>query len=251
MQTGRDHTQNQPRRRYCAIAVNRCKWYSGAILALLMFATACTPTQSGGEGSWIHRAEFAPSNHGTNGFADNAPGYMHITWIDSRASRNEYFYSGYVEWDVRVGLGFRLRDDARERLKHRANFIIAAGFSLGPRHHVEVQHIDGRPVDIALDYFDAYGRIVFPNPGGLAAWRLLNQDEEWSTHVASTWIGLGEKPEPGIYRMRLKADSWGDAEGMVIDDSWHTFIITEVGDKPTSLDDLPWYDLPESPREDD
>ena len=90
---------------------------------------------------------------------------------------------------------------------------------------------------------------MFSQPGGFVERRVLSEDDQWSTQIAATIVGLDQIPEPGLYRMRFKADALGDAEGMVIDDSWHTFFIAEVSDDLTPQKDLPWYDLRVPPIE--
>ena len=174
-------------------------------------------------------------------------GSMQIAWIDSRASRSEY-ESGYEKWSLWVGVGFRLQHDASRPLMRRiSRFSHSIWHS--PRKHVEVEHLDGRPVELAVRFEDRHQAIVFYQQGGFIQRRVLSEDDQWSTQIAAATVGLGQRPEPGLYRMRFKAGAFGNAEGMVIDDSWHSFFIAEVSDDPTPQKDLPWYDLRVPPIE--
>lgn len=218
-----------------------------AVLAVscTLALAACHADQS------VVSADFStvvPASFSEHAASEQAAGSMHLAWIDTHAFRTEF--GGYTQWNVDVGLCFQFRNGAYQRLKGFINITLPSTMFHSPKECVQVQRIDGQPVAVAPDFYDRHNEIVEVQTHFVAQ-RTLADEEGGRTHIGLTSIALGEELKPGIYRMRLKANAWQNADDLVIDDSWQSFIITDSNARRTPVEELPWYDLPKPEAEDE
>lgn len=187
--------------------------------------------------------------------------YVHVVWSDTVAVRKEI--DGYQFWEIRIGLAMRVHDDAKfssgfqRTPADHALIALRSAIHAAPRKYVTVQDMTGRRLRPAIDFDERWYEVQpWYAPASIAPSRVLSTQDGWTTFMTYATVALGEPPQPGLYRMRLIANSWNEAEVIdwQIDGGWHNFILTEVrGDAGTigrapPTDQLPWHNLPEPER---